>query len=60
MGFSAGAIRALMGDIRPIFNVTSLKNRDCVVFITWEEGVLEETMVGRVLDRVKARLDAMI
>lgn len=60
VGFSAGSIRAAMGDIGPSFNFASAKVGDCVVCATWEEGVLEMTMVERVLEGVKIRLEAVI
>ena len=60
VGFSAGAVRASMGDIGPSFNVASVNGGDCVVCATWEEGVLDESEVERVLDGVRARLEAVI
>jgi hypothetical protein len=60
VGFSAGSIRASMGDIGPSFNAASVKDGDCVMCATWEQSVLEERMVERVLEGVKARLEAVI
>lgn len=60
VGFSAAPIRASMGDIGPSFNVASVMGGDCIICVTWEHGVLEEETVERVLDGVKARLEAII
>jgi len=60
VGFSAGAIRAVMGDIGPAFNVASVRGGGCVVVATWEEGVLREGLVGDVLDRVHRRLRLLV
>jgi hypothetical protein len=57
---SAGSIRASVGHIGPSFNIASLKGGNCVASATWEDGVLEEKMVERVLEGVKARLEAVI
>ena len=60
VGFSAGSIRASMGDIGPSFNIASVRGGDCVVCATWEESVLEDRVTERVLDGVKARLEAVV
>jgi hypothetical protein len=60
VGFSAGAIRASMGDLGMSFNVASVKGGGCVVSFVWEEGVLEQVMVGAVCKRVRARLKSVI
>jgi hypothetical protein len=56
VGFSAGAIRSAISECGIIFNVASVKDGDCVIFATYEEGVLKEDMVTRVLDLVSQRM----
>jgi hypothetical protein len=58
--FSAGTIRAALGDFGIIFNVASAKGRDCVICATYEDRVLEDEMVRRVLDTILARLELVI
>jgi hypothetical protein len=60
VGFSAGAIRAALSDCGIIFNVASAKDGDCVIFATYEEAVLKEDMVKRVLDLVSQRMKLLI
>ncbi|KUJ19284.1 uncharacterized protein LY89DRAFT_780265 [Mollisia scopiformis] len=60
VAFSAGAIRANLGDFGIVFNVASVKGGDCVVCACWEEGVLKEEMVKRVLRSVGAKIKLMV
>jgi hypothetical protein len=60
VGFSASAIRATMGDIGIVFNVSSMRDGDCVIYATYEEGVLKEDMVRSVLYGVIGRLRMLI
>ncbi|CZS93223.1 uncharacterized protein RAG0_03601 [Rhynchosporium agropyri] len=59
-GFGAAAIRAAVGDYGPVFSVASVKNGDCVIAATWEEGVLKEEMVRDVLGAVLRRLEDLL
>ena len=56
VAFSAGAIRAKLGDFGIVFNVASAKDGDCVICGCWEEGVLREEMVKMVLRRVGEKI----
>ncbi|KAH6668708.1 alcohol acetyltransferase [Halenospora varia] len=56
VGFSAGQIRAALGDAGIVFNVASVKGGDCLVIATYEKGVLEGKMVVKVLEALMARL----
>jgi hypothetical protein len=56
VAFSAGAIRSKLGDFGIVFNVASVKGGDCVICGCWEEGVLREEMVKRVLRKVGERI----
>lgn len=56
VAFSAGAIRAKLGVFGIVFNVASVKDGDCVICGCWEEGVLREDMVKRVMRRVGERI----
>jgi hypothetical protein len=60
VGFSAAAIRSAMGDIGMSFNVASAKNGGCLIAATYEEGVLKDEMVRRVLDSVLGRLKLLL
>jgi hypothetical protein len=60
IGFSASAIRAALGDIGIVFNVASAKGGDCLISATYEEGVLRDEMVKKVLRAVLARLKLLI
>lgn len=56
VAFSAGAIRAKLGVFGIVFNVASVEDGDCVICGCWEEGVLREGMVKRVMRRVGERI----
>lgn len=60
VGFSAAAIRSTVGDIGMSFNVASAKNGDCLIVATYEEGVLKDEMVRRVLESVLGRLKLLL
>lgn len=60
VGFSAGAIRAALGDVGPSFNIASMKAGDCVISATYEDGVLRDEMVRDILDRVHKRLKLLL
>ncbi|KAE8454329.1 hypothetical protein EG329_005254 [Mollisiaceae sp. DMI_Dod_QoI] len=60
VAFSAGAIRAKLGDFGLVFNVASVKGADCVICAVWEEGVLKEEMVKRVIRAVYARMKLLV
>jgi hypothetical protein len=60
VGFSAGAIRATLSDFGIVFDVASVKDGDCVISATYEEGVLKDEMVKEVLRAVLARLRLLI
>jgi len=60
VAFSAGAIRASLGEDGIVFNVASAKNADCMICATYKEGVLKVEMVRAVLDRVLGRLKLMV
>jgi Alcohol acetyltransferase len=60
VGFSAGEIRAALGDAGIIFNVSSVKEGDCLIIATYEEGVLESEMVRRVLGGIMERLKFLL
>jgi hypothetical protein len=60
VGFSAGSIRSAISECGIIFNVASAKDGDCVIFATYEEGVLKENMVIRVLDLVSQRIQLLV
>ena len=60
VGFSAGEIRAALGDAGIVFNVSSVKGGDCLIFATYEEGVLEGEMVRRVLGTIMERLKLLL
>lgn len=60
VGFSAGEIRASLGDAGIIFNVSSVKNRDCLVVATYEEGVLAAETVRKVLGAIMERLKILL
>jgi len=60
VAFSAGAIRASLGENGIVFNVASAKGGDCMICATFEEGVLKADMVRAVLDRVLGRLKLML
>jgi hypothetical protein len=58
--FSAAAIRATLGDFGIVFNVASVKCGDCLISATYEEGVLKDEMVKKVLRGVLVRLRLLI
>jgi hypothetical protein len=60
VGFSAGAIRSAISECGIIFNVASAKDGDCVIFAIYEEGVLKEDVVMRVLDLVSQRIKLLV
>ncbi|KAH7348518.1 alcohol acetyltransferase [Rhexocercosporidium sp. MPI-PUGE-AT-0058] len=60
VGFGAAAIRAAVGDYGPVFSVASTKNGDCVIAATWEDGVLKEEMIKKVLSAVFERLESLV
>jgi hypothetical protein len=60
VAFSAGAIRASLGEDGIVFNVASAKNADCMICATYKEGVLKVEMVRTALDRVLGRLKLMV
>ena len=60
IGFSAGAIRATLGDVGLVFDVASVKEGDCLVYATYEEGVLKDEMVKRVLVALLARIKLLV
>lgn len=60
VGFSAGAVRAAVGDIGIGFMVSSVQNGDCVICATYENGVLIDEMVRTVLEAVYGRLNALL
>lgn len=57
--FSVGAVRASIYSAM-MFNVASVKGGDCVICANWQEGVLEEDMVERVLRAVEERLEMLV
>lgn len=60
VGFSAGQIRAALGDAGIGFTIAGLKGGDCVVVAGYEEGVLEESVVRRVLVGIEGRLKVLV
>jgi hypothetical protein len=60
IGFSAGAIRATLSDLGMVFNVASVKEKDCLISAIYEEGVLKDEMVKRVLMAVLKRIKLLI
>jgi len=56
VSFSAGSIRAILGDIGIVFNMASVKKGDCLISATYEAGVLKDDMVRDILSAVLARL----
>ena len=60
VGFSAGAIRASMGDFGIVVNIASVQDGDCLICATYEKGVLKDEMVKRVLDGVIRRLELLL
>lgn len=60
IGFSAGTVRATLSDFGIVFNVTSVKGGDCLISATYEEGVLKDEMVKRVLRALLVRIMVLI
>lgn len=60
VAFSAGTIRAALGDVGIILNVASAQSGDCVICSTYEEGVLKDDMVQSVLEGILKRLKLVI
>lgn len=60
VGFSAGAIRAAMGDIGMTFNMATATGGDCVVCVTYEAEVLSDEMVRGVLQNSLGRLKQLV
>jgi hypothetical protein len=60
IGFSAGAIRATLSDFGMVFNVASVKEKDCLISAIYEEGVLKDEMVKKVLMAVLKRIKLLI
>jgi hypothetical protein len=60
VGFSAGEIRAALADAGIIFNVASVKDGDCLIVATHEEGVVKDEMVQQVLESIMKRLKLLL
>ncbi|KAE9367634.1 hypothetical protein N431DRAFT_416378 [Stipitochalara longipes BDJ] len=60
IGFSAGAIRATLGDFGIVFDVASVKGADCLISATYEKSVLKDEMVKEVLVALLARIKLLI
>ncbi|KAN0095535.1 Alcohol acetyltransferase [Hyaloscypha variabilis] len=60
IGFSAGTIRAALGDFGIVFDVASVKGADCLISATYEQGVLKDEMVKEVLVALLARIKLLV
>lgn len=58
--FSAGAVRAAVGDVGIVFSVAGAKDGDCIICATYEKSVLKDEMVEKVLDGILARLNKIV